>query len=847
MQEGLNYHLTLISAPAGFGKTTLIGEWVRQNQPNIQTAWFSVDKEDNDPARFWSYFIAALRTLQPDCGEKILPLLHSSQSLFTEPMLDVLLNDLSVIAHDFIVVLDDYHLISSQQIHNSMTYLLKHMPSIMHLILATRADPPFPLALYRGRGDMQEIGANDLRFSLKDAASLLKELKILGLSTEDVTALNDRTEGWAVGLKMAALSLRGNKDIHGFIATFTGSQRYVMDYLLDEVLQKQSQEVCDFLLKTSILERITAPLCCAITGYQNSNDILLELERGHLFIVPLDESRQWYRYEHLFIDLLRHQCEIIFGTNYTTTLHQKAVHWFEENGFPDDAIYHALAAKDWVKAVRLIYPRIEDMRNKGQWNTVFGWLRVIPEEFLHQEHRLYCQYASFLAAIGHFDAAKKALNYLEKNAQDDAILQSDVAFILSTIAWNQSDIKLSEYLAKKALSLLSPDYLAIRGRAIFHIAVIKYIRGLFHEAEKLFTDAYEIAQQGGDIWVAAWGLYYLGKIKHQSGKLHKAEEFFNKTIELAWQTQGVSGSQARLCILLYEWNDLEAAANYTKLAASWYELGGNAEAAIFAYFVQAQIYLANGDITGAKAAIERLDRSICHPTHNPLSHAYYSVFRIIFAIRQNNLVEAYKWRKYLNKYAEFLDIEYQYILGRLLIAQGRKEMALDFLHQLYEKLIQANFQGLVISVRVCQALADETEENALRFLADALIEGECEGFIRSFVDEGDLLKPLLEKALSKGITPEYTKKLISIIDVEKWQRRKKKNGESITSLSQSILSEREFEVLGLMAKGFSNQQIAGKLIISLGTTKNHVHNVLEKLGVKSRTQAVTQARELKLI
>ena len=306
LQQGLNYNLVLVSAPAGFGKTTLLSEWVHGSKPPISTAWVSLDEGDNDPVRFWDYFVAALQTLQPECGEKILPLMHSSPQLSVEPILTALINDLSAIAGDFVVILDDYHLVENQSIHEGITYLLEHMPVRMHLVLATRADPPLRLAHLRGRGTLIEIGADDLRFNLTDAASLLKELKTPELSPEDIAALNERTEGWAVGLKMAALSMSGQKDIPGFIADFTGSHRYVMDYLMEEVLQKQTPEIREFLCKTSVLKRLSPPLCDAVTGREGSQAVLLELERAHLFVVPLDEKRQWYRYEHLFSDLLLH-------------------------------------------------------------------------------------------------------------------------------------------------------------------------------------------------------------------------------------------------------------------------------------------------------------------------------------------------------------------------------------------------------------------------------------------------------------------------------------------------------------------------------------------------------------
>jgi LuxR family maltose regulon positive regulatory protein len=847
LQEGLKYNFILISAPAGFGKTTLLSEWARQNKPKLHTAWLSLDKGDNDPVRFWDYFIAALTTIRSNIGEKILPWLHSSHLPSYESLLNLLINEVSGIPGNFIAVLDDYHLIESQHIHDGITYLLEHMPVQMNLVIATRADPPLPLAHFRGKGMMQEIRTDDLRFNPEDAASLMKELKTPELSPQDIASLNERTEGWAVGLKMAALSLMEQKDIPGFIKAFTGSQRYVMDYLLEEVLQKQTSEIRDFLLQTSVLERLSGPLCDVITGSQNSNDTLTKLEQGHLFIVPLDESRQWYRYEHLFSDLLRHQLKIVYGVEQIPILHHKARQWYEDHGFPDDATHHALAAKDWVTAIRLIYPRCEEFRNRGEWNYLLGWIQIIPEEILRTHHRLYCQYASFLSAIGKLDAAEAALSYLESAAVDDAVLQSDVAFLLGNIACRRWDIERVEFLTKKSLSLLPPENILMRSRAKLQLAFIKLTKCLFDDAERLMTESYKMSIQAGDIWLASAALGQLGDIKHQYGELHRAVELYKKAIEVAGETQGAAWGASGLSKVLYEWNDLEIAAQNAKRAIEWYELGGNAEPAIPAYYIQSQICLVRGNKADIVALIEKMDQANHQPALAPQYYAYHAAYHMILSIRQQDLEAARKWNKKISEYSQMLLIEYQSVPARLLIAQDKKEEALNHLQKLYNKFIKIGAYGLLVGIRVYQALAAETEEAAVDFLTNALKIAEPEGHIRTFVDEGKLLKPLLEKALSRGTAPEYVRKLLTIIEAEERQKLKKKKGEETHSRYGSLLSGRELEVLKLMAEGLSNQQIADRLVISLSTAKNHVHNIIEKLNAKGRTQAIAQARELELM
>lgn len=845
LKEGLSYNLVLVSAPAGFGKTTLLSEWTRISQPKVRTAWVSLDEGDNDPVRFWDYFIAALQTLQPGCGEKILPWLHSSQPPSTEPMLTALINELNRVTDDFLVILDDYHLIESQQIHDGITYLLEHMPAQVHLVIAARADPPLPLARFRGKGMMLEIRTDDLRFTQDDAASLLKELKTPGLSARDVTALNERTEGWVVGLKMAALSMRGQKDIPGFIAAFSGSQRYVMDYLMEEVLRKQSQELRDFLLKTSVLERLTAPLCDALTGRIDSKDILLNLERGHLFIVPLDESRQWYRYEHLFADLLRHQCETVYGTEQVAAFHRQASQWYEDNNLPDEAIHHAREAKDWQRAMRLIYAHGEARRKRGEFNTLLGWFQAIPHEILREHLRLYSQYAALLAAVGQLDTAEAALSYLESTAQDDTALQGEVAFARGIVYRHRGDLKRCLELFEKAFALLPPDDVAMRSRAAVSIAHARFRHGPLQEVEKWATKACELGQQAGDRLAVINALGLLGNITGYQGKLKRAVEIYKKAIESAGQTATAGDPRSSLCLVQYILNDLEAAAENARLAVEWGEFSGEMAGAMWALFYQAQVCLARGDAAGAAAAMERMDRASRHLSIDSSWYADYVASRVMYAIQQDNPEEAARWGEQLPDTAGMLLID-RHVPARLLLAQGKKEAAAKLLMELYERFIQFGAPLLAIRLRVYQALAADNEESALEFLDEALTMGEPTGAIRFFVDEGKLLKPLLEKALSREIAPGFTRKLLDIIEEEERQRQARKRA-AAPPPPPGLLSERELEVLRLLADDIPNQRIAEKLSVSLGTVKTHVHHIIDKLEVKDRRQAVQRAKDIKLL
>jgi len=841
LQEGLNYKLVLISAPAGFGKTTLLSEWVYGSKPPINTAWISLDEGDNDPIRFWDYFIASIKKLQPDFGDSTRALLHTPQPPPVEELLTAIINELAVISNEFSLVLDDYHLIESHQIHDGITYLLEHMPVKMHLMIASRADPSLPLSRFRGKGIMLEVRTDDLRFNLEDAGKLLKELKISELSEGDIVVLNERTEGWVVGLKMAALSIREQKDVSGFITAFTGSQRYVMDYLVEEVLQKQTQEVRVFLMKTSILERICVPLCDVITERHNSNDILLKLEQNHLFIVPLDESRNWYRYEHLFADILRHQCETTYGTGEIAKLHKQASQWYEDNDFPDEAIKHALTVQDWDNAARLITEQSKNKTKSGEFVTLINWLQALPEDIVQANYQLCLTYCSALIQIGQLDAAELKIKTLEKMTEGDESIKGEVIAMEATIAWIRHDVPLSIELAEKALPLLPSDSLGLRS-SMFLILGSGYLSSDLKESEKLLTESYELARQADEDYIALFALTLLGIIQMRWGKLHRAAEMYRQAIELTEPSPAAVTPHLIMGMICNIWNDLEAADNHVQRVIKLSRLTGYPERLVNAYHELVYTRFAQGDEAGALEAIEMADVEAqkLGSLDVMLQHTAYCM---LFAIKRDDMTTALEWGNKLSKLSENIDAlpwQVSDAPARLLLAQGKKKAAAEQLHVLYEKAVQSGEQYFMITHRVYQSLAAETEETALEFLSDSLVMAEPEGWIHIFVDEGRMLKPLLEKALSRGITPEYTRKLISIIESEERRRKEARKGEM-------LLSERELEVLQLITLKLSNKQIAERLFISPGTVKIHVHNILDKLGATVRSEAVAHAREIRLI
>jgi LuxR family maltose regulon positive regulatory protein len=846
LQVAFNNNLVLISAPAGFGKTTLLIEWIHQNNPHIPAAWLSLDEGDNDPVRFWEYLVAALRTLQPGIGETAISLLSSTHPPPLESTLTTLINDIATIPEDFVLALDDCHFIKSQPIHTGITYLLEHLPPRMHLVIATRKDPPLPLAHFRGRSSMLEIRADDLRFTIEETASLLKALNAPALSNEDVEVLNTRAEGWAVGLKMAVLSLRVEKDIPGFIASFTGSQRYIMDYLIEEVLKKQPDEVQDFLLKTSILERLTAPLCDAVTGRNDGLEKLANLERDNLFIVPLDESRQWYRYEHIFADLLRHRLQTASGLETITELHRRAGRWYEENKFPENAIHHALAAQDWEKAMKLIaYP----FMGMPRWGTVttLNWLRSVPEELLRKDTELYLNYSWALMLVGQHDAAETCLKYLDGVTGENKHLKGKIAAERAYIARVSGDIIHVEEYARKALTLLPADDIEAHSKISLILGISLMNRSLFIEAEAPLNEAYEAFRRMGDRFNTIVPLSFLGSIVMVRGKLHQAVKMYQQAIGIDEQNPATAYTHVCLNIIYYEWNDLEKSTFHLERALEMNRLWGQPETLEGAYLYLARTRLAQGDIEGAAEALEKADRLLDAIGLYLIARARLAAYHVMFAVAREDPESISNWVKKLAEHAAYIPPDVPACAKRLILGRLEKDARAIILQATYERFAQTGLNYAVIGTRLEQALDSTEPAPALSFLAEALTLARPEGCIRAFVDAGMPLVPLLKQAVSRGIEPEYARKLITIIEAEERQRQARKREAIASSRKPGLLSERELEVLPLLADGLSNRKIADRLFISLSTAKTHIHNIMEKLEASSRTQAIARARELNLI
>ena len=844
LEHCIHFNLTLISAPAGFGKTTLISQWAHRNVSALPIAWLSLDKSDDDPVRFWLYFTGALRDPLEIDTEEIETLVKSPDAAAEpdmESFITVLVNTLLQRHDDFVIVLDDYHCIESPSIHRSLIFLLEHLPPKAHIVIATREDPPFPLARFHGKGSVLAITDDDLRFSLQDAARLLGEYRAPSLSDDELRALNERTEGWAVGLKMAAQSLTGHPDASDFIRSFTGSQSYIMDYLLEEVLQNQAEDTRAFLLTTSILERMTGPLCDALTGESDGRERLALLEKANLFIQPLDEERIWYRYEHLFADLLQHQLLISYGKDRLLALHRQAAGWYETNGHLNQAVEHGLLAEDWESVVRLLELPEMDHARTAEAVTQIKWIKQLPPELLLAHPDLVINFCQMLAASGQLEEAEGYLKNIKRAADLDPVLKGKIAITRVYIAkWGPSTTDYREAV-KRAIDMVDESDTVQRAVLTFELAWLYLVAGEdFDRAEALAWDAYRYARESGTLFLEMNGAAGVSTFEMQKGALRSAADICLKALDRAGDAPVTITPHINLGIINYEWNNLAEASQHLQTALEFGRKFGIMQARAYARDYLSFIRYAQGDSAGARELAEQADFQAYRVLSSEGVRGGHACFRLLFSIWYGKPEEANAWSERLEADAKELRYCWRIIPVRQLIFEGRKGEASAALKAMLERAESGEAPIDPVQLHLYRALAAETEHEALEFLEVALAKGEPEGYVRTFVDEQRALKPLLRKALARGIHPDFVRMLLAAMDKEAVLR---KSGQT----DQTILSARELEILQLMAAATPNQEIGERLAISLSTVKTHVHHILEKLEAADRSQAVYRARELGIL
>jgi LuxR family maltose regulon positive regulatory protein len=888
LNQGLRHKLTLVSAPAGFGKTTLLSEWVGQTE--APAAWVSLDEGDNDPTRFLAYFIAALgqvEGIEATIGEGALGMLQSPQPPPTEAVLTSLLNEIAAIPDRIILVLDDYHLIEAQPIHDALTFLLEHLPPPergLHLVIATRDDPHLSLARLRARGQLTELRATDLRFTSSEAAEFLNQVMGLALSEEDIAALETRTEGWIAGLQLAAISMQGREDVTGVIQSFTGSQRYVLDYLVEEVLEQQSESIQTFLLQTSILNRLTGSLCDAVcsvgtvTGQDNGQTTLEILENANLFIVPLDGERRWYRYHHLFADLLRNQLKAS-QPDLVPALHRQASAWYAANDLRPEAIAHSMAAEDWERVAQLIDKVVNDVMGGGAYLTdVLGWLDTLPQEVVRARPRLGIVRAWMLMLMRHNDDAERCLHELEETT--DSLLpkedQLQVTAIRAFLARQQDEVPKAIELSHQVLDALAEGVSApnlVKPMAALNLANAYILMGDVIQSQRWFSEVLAIAEEAGIAFALA-AMHGQALTQTIGGQLHRAAETYRRALELAdqaaQQSVGVAPAMAwihtGLGDLLQEWNRLDEAAHHLdrglELGRKW-QIGGSL---CSSYISLARLSQAQGDRGGTLDMIRQAEQ---------LPPAYQSALgggplgacraRTMLALAgsssgdpASHLEAVEQWARTRGLCADgaihSLDDEYEYLVwARLLIARNEASRALHLLARLLEKAQEYGRTGRAIEILTLQALAQQklgATEQALNPLERALSLAEPEGYVRTFVDEGALMAELLkafsaQRSASLTVSQAYVDRLLSAfgpvgtVDSVRPSRS--------TTFPPDALTDREMEVLRLLNTGLTGPEIARELYVSINTVKTHTRRIYDKLEVHRRYEAIERAQELGLI
>ncbi len=849
LNEGLSAgrKLTLISAPAGFGKTTLVSGWVADCDQKV--AWLSLDEGDNDPIRFLTYLVAALQTIMANIGEGVLRVLQSPQPPPTEVILTALLNEITTIPDNFVLVLDDYHLIDAKPVDETLTFLLEHLPPKMHLVIATREDPHLPLARLRARGQLTELRAADLRFTPAEAAEFLGQVMGLNLSKEDIAALETRTEGWIAGLQLAALSMQGHQDVTSFIQSFTGSHHFVLDYLVEEVLHQQSESIQTFLLHTSILDRLCGSLCDAVLldPSASGQETLEYLEHANLFIVPLDNERHWYRYHHLFADLLRqrlHQSIASFigdAESRVNELHIRASQWYEDNGLEIEAFYHAATANDVERAARLVKGKGIPLHYRGVVGPVLHWLESLPTMVLDARPSLWVMYASLLLFNGQSTGIEQKLQAAEASLQSTELdkktqdLVGQIASMRAVLAVPPNQIETIIAQSRRALEYLHPDNLPVRTTTTWALGRAYELQGNRAAASQAYTEAISIGQASGNIMFTLAAMTSLGNIQESENQLYLAAETYRRVLRLFGdQPQPFTcGAHLGLARIFYEWNNVDAAGKHSQqslqLARQVENTGTLASCEVFL----ARMKLAQGDVAGAAVFLAEADQFMRQHKFVGLT-LEIAAAQVLMLLHQGDLAAA----AHLAQTHELPVSQ-----ARVLLAQGDTSAALALLDPLRQQAEAKGWEDERLKVIILEAIAHHTlseEVKAVQLLGEALALAEPGGFIRIFVDEGPPMAVLLREAAKHGTVSNYVRQLLAAFG-------KAEDRTSVTQLSIEPLSKRELEVLRLLRTDLNGPEIARELMVSLNTMRTHTKSIYNKLGVNNRQMAIRRAEELDLL
>ena len=861
-----------MSAPAGFGKTTLLAEWLGTTPDHDHpVAWLSLDPADNEPTSFWTYVVTALHTAVPSVGLSELELLASSP-LSIDLVLTTLLNELAGAPSGVWLVLDDYHLVENHDVRDGMTFLLEHLPPPVHVVLSTRADPDLPLARWRVRGELVEIRAADLRFTSDEAAVYLNEATGLHLGAEDVAVLEERTEGWIAALQLAALSMQGREDVSGFIAQFAGNDRYIVDYLVEEVLAQQPDPVREFLLHSAVLDRLTGPLCDAVTGRNDGSHMLTTLERANLFLVALDDRREWYRYHHLFADVLRARL-LSEQPEQVPQLHQRASQWYERHDLAEEAVTHALAARDFDHAAYLMELAATAIRRNRQEAMFLGWLKALPVDAIRRSPVLSVFYGYMLMVSGDLAAFEARLDDAERelaavpdgqappwaDTEELHTLPATIAIYRASLAQARGDVAGTAEHARRALDLAGPNDHLARGGAAGFLGLAAWAQGDVSSALETFAHAVASLHAAGNLVDELSSTVVLADLWLAAGRPSKARRLYESALHLA-EAHGepVARATAELHVGLSELDvevgDLESAKRHLEAAATLVDRVAMTESRYRWFVAMGRVARADGEpeeAVGLLDQAEQLYRPGFFPDVRPIA-----AMKARIRIGQGKLSQAADWARERGvsaaDAASYLHEFDHLTLVRLLLAQSRAHPDTDatdqsacVLDRLLDVAETSGRAGSLLEIRMLQALAHDAQGHrpqALESVARALVLApEPERYVRLFLDEGAPMLSLLRDATHHGVAGDHARRLLSLgtspaagaFDLV--QRPAPSSAES--------LSDRELQVLRLLDSELSGPQIARELFLSHNTVRTHTKHIFTKLDVTSRRAAVLRARE----
>ena len=878
--EGLARGRVLVCAPAGFGKTALLADWARGDGRPV--AWLGLDGGDSDPARFWRYVVAALDRARPGLAARVGPPPPRS----FEGLVTALINELAADPgpNEVLLVLDDYHLADSGPVHESVTFLLENLPPGLRVVVSGRANPPLPLARLRARGQLAELRAAELRFTSEEAAALLGEAAGAALPAPAMGALVARTEGWAAGLQLAALSLRGQADAAGFVAAFSGSHRFVLDYLTDEVLAGQAGPVRAFLLETSMLERLSGELCDAVTGRAGSQAMLEDIERAGLFLVPLDGVRGWWRYHHLFADLLRARLQAE-QPGRVPVLHRAAAAWCDEHDLADDAVRHALAAGDAAWAARLVERNVEALLGRSEGATLRRWLSALPAESVRNRPRL-CLAQAYGAAQGfQLEALEALLDDAERayavsgdepyepslgRPQGDSVLANvpaAIAFLRASLARLRGDAALAAGYDRQALAQLGEDDWLLRSFVRWNLAVVDWLHGRLGPAERGLAEVLAERRAAGEAFggfLPMRARHDLGEVQRAQGNLDAAAATYRQALDTAGESSQVAlmgPAHVGLAQVLYERDELTAALDHATRGVTLCQQLAFTAALASGLAVVARIRRAQGDAAGAREAMGEAGRIGLSPQVITLFNPVPSQ-RARLLLAQGDVSAAAQWTAAAGLSS---DDEPDYprepaylVLARVLLAQNDPGPALPLLQRLLDAAASQGRTGSIIEIQALRALALAAQgdhASALGALAEALTLARRYGYVRVLADEGTPMRALLtqlsaarpgQQHAARRIDPGYLAALLRACGQADAAPPPRRAAAAPPGLAEP-LTDRELDVLRLIAAGKSNQRIAHDLVVAVDTVKTHVTHILRKLGAANRTEAAARARQLGLI